>query len=184
MRLFVAIPVPAELRDYLRTVSSGVRGAKWVRPEGMHMTLRFIGETDRERARDIDAELDEIRLPAFELTAKHFGFFERGTRIHSLWVGFEASETLNYLQSRVEAAVVRAGFPRETRKFAPHVTLGRLKGGRAEEVGPWIEAHDPPHAPPFDVDRFVLFRSHLAREGAMYEPLVDYDLAGLTTDDE
>lgn len=176
MRLFVAIPVPDELRDYLRIFTSGVRGAKWVRPEGMHMTLRFVGECDKETARDIDAELDEIRFPPFDLTARQLGFFERGPRIHSIWVGFENSEALGYLQSRVEAAVVRAGFPRESRRFTPHVTLARLKGGRPEDVGPWIEAHDPRYAPPFEVEKFTLFRSHLAREGAMYEPLVEYGL--------
>ncbi|MDA0997656.1 MAG: RNA 2',3'-cyclic phosphodiesterase [Proteobacteria bacterium] len=176
MRLFVAIPVSEDLRDHLRMFSSGVRGAKWVRPEGMHMTLRFIGECDQETARDIDAELDDIRLPGFSLAARRLGYFERGPRIHSIWAGFEGLEALLHLQSRVEAAVVRAGFPRESRKFTPHVTLARLKGGRPGDVGPWIEAHDLRHVPPFAADRFVLFRSHLAREGAMYEPLVEYAL--------
>jgi len=177
MRLFVAIPVPDDLRRRLLTISTGVRGARWVRPEGMHITLYFIGETDRERARDLDAELEDIHMPEFELTCRGLGYFERGSKIHSIWAAIEQSEALIYLQGKVETAAVRAGFPREARKYKPHITLARLKHGRADDVGPWIEAHDGFLVDPFTVEKFVLFRSHLAREGAMYEPLVDYDLA-------
>lgn len=174
MRLFVAIPVPEDVRRRLVSISAGVRNARWVRPEGMHITLFFVGETDRESARDLNAELEDVRLPAFDVQCKGLGYFERGSNIKSVWAGIDTNPTLLFLQDRVEAAAVRAGFPRENRKFKPHVTLARLKHGRAEDVGPWIEAHDSLQLPPFTVDRFVLFRSHLAREGAMYEPLVDY----------
>lgn len=176
MRLFVAIPVPDDLRGLLLPISSGLRGARWVRPEGMHITLYFIGETDRDQARDLDAELADIHIPAFELDCRRLGYFERGSRIRSVWAGVEPNETLTYLHSKVETAAVRAGYPRETRKYKPHITLGRLKNGRDDDVGAWIEAHDPLNAPPFTVDRFILYRSHLAREGSMYEPLVAYEL--------
>ena len=176
MRLFVAIPIPADIRRHLLAISSGVRNARWVRPEGMHITLFFAGETDRQHARDLDAELDDVRLPAFEIRCHDLGYFERGSTIKSIWAGVDNNPTLTYLQGRVESAAVKAGFQRENRKYKPHVTLARLKGGRAEDVGPWIEAHDPLDAPSFTVDKFVLYRSHLAREGAMYEPLVEYEL--------
>lgn len=176
MRLFVAIPIPDEVRERLLPISIGLRGARWVRPEGMHITLFFVGETDRETAQDLDTELGGIHMPAFDLSCRELGFFERGSKIKSVWAGIESSEALLYLQDRVEAAAVRAGFPRETRKYKPHVTLARLKFGRAEDVGPWIAANDPVDAPAFTVDRFILYRSHLAREGAIYEPLVEYAL--------
>ena len=176
MRLFVAIPVPDPLRQRLLAISSGVRGARWVRPEGMHITLFFAGETDREQARDLDTELESISLPAFELSCRGLGYFERGSRISSVWAGIESNDALTYLHGRVETAAVKAGFERETRKYKPHITLARLKGGRADDIGPWIETHDHLSAPPFTVDKFTLYRSHLAREGAMYEPMVDYAL--------
>lgn len=176
MRLFVAIPIPESVRERLVTISAGVRNARWVRPEGMHITLYFVGETDRERARDLDAELEDVHMPAFDLQCRGLGYFERGSNIKSVWADIETNPTLIYLQDRVEAAAVRAGFPRENRKYKPHVTLARLKHGRPDDVGPWIEVHDSLLTPPFTVDRFTLYRSHLAREGAMYEPLVDYIL--------
>ena len=176
MRLFVAIPIPDEIRTPLLSISSGIRGARWVRPEGMHITLFFAGEVDRAQASDLDAELESVRMLPFDLECRSLGYFERGHRIKSVWAGIEPSEALIYLQERVESAAVRAGFQRETRKYKPHITLARLKQGRAEDVGPWIGAHDPVQLPPFTVEAFTLYQSHLAREGAMYEPLVDYRL--------
>ena len=176
MRLFVAIPIPAELTAALTSFSSGVRGARWVRPEGMHITLFFAGETDREQASDLDVELNHISMPSFDLRCNHFGYFERGSKIKSIWAGVENSEALLYLQGRVEAAAVRAGFQREERKYKPHITLARLNHGRAEDVGQWIATHDAMSPMTITVDKFTLYRSHLAREGAIYEPLVEYEL--------
>ena len=176
MRLFIAIPVPDDIRQHLLAVSSGVRGARWVRPEGLHITLFFCGETDRDQASDLDVELADIRIPPFELRCDGFGYFERGSRIKSIWAAIEGNTTLGYLHGRVESAAVKAGFEREARKYKPHITLARLKQARAEDVGQWIAAHDTLATPSFTVDKFTLYRSHLAREGAMYEPLVDYPL--------
>ncbi len=177
LRLFVAIPIPDDLRQRLLAISSGVQGAKWVRPEGMHITLFFAGEMDHDQANDLDSELEAVQMPPFELSCRGLGYFERGSRIKSVWAGIEPSDALVYLHDRVETAAVKAGFKREERKFKPHITLARLKGGRADDIGPWIETHDHLSAPPFTVDRFTLYRSHLAREGAMYEPMVDYALS-------
>jgi 2'-5' RNA ligase len=178
LRLFVAIPIPDEVRQRLLAISSGVRGARWVRPEGMHITLFFAGEMDRDQANDLDAELETVQMPAFELSCRGLGYFERGSRIKSVWAGIEPSESLVYLHDRVESAAVKAGFERETRKFTPHITLARLKGGRADDIGPWIETHDHLSTPPFTVEGFTLYRSHLAREGAMYDPMVEYQISG------
>lgn len=176
MRLFVAIPIPQDLTARLSSFASGVRGARWVRPEGMHITLFFVGETDRDHASDLDVELSQLTLPAFDLCSNRFGYFERGNKIKSIWAGIENSEALLYLQGRVEAAAVRAGFAREERKYKPHITLARLNHARAEDVGQWIAAHDAMESAVIPVEHFTLYRSHLAREGAIYEPLIEYNL--------
>lgn len=176
MRLFVAIPIPDELRRNLVSRSTGLKGARWVRPEGMHITLFFAGETDRDQASDLDAELEAIKMPPFELETGEFGSFDRGEKVKLFWMGICNSEALLHLHGRVETAAVKAGFERETRKFKPHITLARMKQGRANDVGEWIEGQDTFSSASFEVDRFILFRSHLAREGAMYEPLIEYPL--------
>jgi len=66
MRLFVAIPVPENIRAPLLSISSGIRGARWVRPEGMHITLFFAGEVDRAQANDLDAELESVHMLPFD----------------------------------------------------------------------------------------------------------------------
>ncbi len=176
MRLFIAIPIPEDLKIRLQSVSTGLRGAKWVRWEGMHVTLKFLGEVDSETARDVDAELDAISFPPFDLKPNGFGYFERGHRIHMVWAGFQPCDALAALQAKIDAAALRAGFARDNRKFKAHVTLGRLKNGRADDVGAWLVANEHHALPPFTVERFALYRSHLAREGAMYEELAEYML--------
>lgn len=176
MRLFVAIPIPDDLREIFSSFASGVRGARWVRPDGMHITLYFIGDADEERARDLDVELSRISMPAFDLWRDRFDCFERGSKIKSIWAGVKHSDALFFLHDRVEAAVVRAGFPREDRKYKPHITLARLNHARAEEVGQWIATHDAMPPAKISVDHFTMYQSHLRREGSIYEPLVDYPL--------
>ena len=176
MRLFIAIPIPDDLRKRLVSMSNGLPGARWVRPEGMHITLFFAGETERLQAEDLDAELSGIRMPAFELQPVGLGSFERGSKVKMVWVGIEDSDALTHLQGCVESAAVRAGFKREARKFKPHITLARMKQGRAKEVGEWIEGKDMFGSKAFPVEYFSLYRSHLAREAALYEPLINYPL--------
>ena len=129
LRLFVAIPIPDDVRQRLLAISTGVRGAKWVRAEGMHITLFFAGDMAPDQANDLDAELETVTMPPFELSVRGLGYFERGSRIKSVWAGIESSDALVYLHDRVESAAVKAGFERENRKFTPHITLARLKGG-------------------------------------------------------
>ena len=82
----------------------------------------------------------------------------------------------DYELERVEAAVVRGGGPREKRKFAPHVTLARLKGAAMPRVQGFIAAHALFRPAPFVADRVVLYSSHLGRDGAIYRPEADYPL--------
>jgi len=84
MRLFVAIPIPENLTTRFSSFASGVRGARWVRPEGMHITLFFVGEADREHAADLDVELSQISMPTFDLRCDRFDYFERGNKTKSI----------------------------------------------------------------------------------------------------
>ena len=176
MRLFVAIPIPEDLSTRFSSFASRVRGARWVRPEGMHITLFFVGEADREHASDLDDELSQISIPAFDLRSDRFGYFDRGNKIKSIWAGVENSDALLYQHSRVEAAAVRASFAREERKYKPRITLARLNHARAEDVGQWIALHDAMEPGLIHVTHFMLYQSHLAREGSIYEPLIEYSL--------
>ncbi len=177
MRLFVGLVIPADVRAVLCTLCSGIFGARWVRPENMHLTLRFIGETDGGSATDLDIMLGDVDGLAFEMALTGVGHFSSKSRLRSIWVGIEAGNALEQLHAKVEMAVQRAGFKQVGRKFKPHVTLARFKGeARAVDLSRYLEANGTFTTKPFWVDALTLFESHLAHKGAHYVALKEYPL--------
>ncbi len=172
LRLFVGIALPPELKLRLSLICSGVPGARWVDPGNYHLTLRFIGEVDEGMASDIDAALLQVRAPRFEVTLAGVGRF--GDRM--LWAGVDKSPPLVHLRDKVESALVRLGLPPETRRYAPHVSLARLRNAGEAKVRSFIEEHALFRAEPFAVDHFSLVASYLTKSGAIYEDQADYQL--------
>lgn len=175
-RLFVGIELPDALKERLAGICIGVPGAKWVKPENLHLTLRFIGEVDEGRFGDIDAALSAVRAPEFELTLSGIGHFASGKAPRVLWVGVERNEPVVYLQGRVEAACARAGLESERRKFSPHITLARLNNPPASRLGAFLSGNSLFKSAPFSVEEFTLFSSFLARGGAIHRAEADYRL--------
>lgn len=178
MRLFVAIALPEDIRDRLAALQSGVPGARWVAPENLHLTLRFIGEVDGRQASDIDAALTAVNTPSFPLTLAGIDSFGAGNKVRSLWARAEPSEPLKRLQAKVEQALQRAGQAAEGRKFKPHVTLARFSGGTANaRIYDYLSRQALFRAPPFEVSEFVLYSSFLSQSGAIYRAEAEYDLS-------
>jgi 2'-5' RNA ligase len=178
MRLFVGIPLPETLRDRLGFLCSGLPNAKWVDPDSMHLTLRFIGEVSGADAEDIHVALSAINAPAFDVTVSGIGCFESGGKVRAIWAGVEKEPRLIHLRDKIESALVRIGVEPERRKFKPHITLARFRNQGTDRIGRFIERNNHFSGGVFSVDHFVLFRSHLTSKGAYYDPLVDYPLAG------
>jgi len=172
LRLFVGIALPPELKLRISLLANGVPGARWVDPGNYHLTLRFIGEVDEGVAGDIDAALAQLRAPRFEVSLAGVGHF--GDRM--LWVGVEKNPPLVHLRDKVESALVRLGLPPETRRYAPHVTLARLRNSSAAKLQSFIETNALFRADAFRVDRFSLVASYLTKSGAIYEDQADYPL--------
>ena len=127
-RLFVAIALPDGVRERLAAVQGGLDGARWVDPENLHLTLRFVGEVDEGVAEDLASALAGLRALAFPLELVGIGHFEKRGRPSALWVGVAPNPALDRLYHRVEATARRAGLPLEGRKFMPHITLARCRG--------------------------------------------------------
>ena len=177
IRLFVAIPLPPDLRQRLAFMGGGIPGARWVAPENLHLTLRFIGEVDEGLMEDIDAALLGVEAPSFELVLAGIGHWETRGSATAVWAGVEKSPDLLHLHDRVEAALVRAGLPPEPRKFAPHVTLARLKKPPATRVGDFLREYGDFRAPPVAVEGFALYSSLLTAAGPIYREEAFYPLA-------
>ncbi|MBT5110335.1 MAG: RNA 2',3'-cyclic phosphodiesterase [Rhodospirillaceae bacterium] len=177
IRLFAAIPIPEDIRSRLYDLRGGVSGAKWVARENYHLSLRFIGEVDQGVARDIDAALFRVRAPAFSVELSGVGYFGKGAKARILWAGVAACDALGHLQSKIEVALMGAGLTEEHRKYAPHVTMARLKRPDGARLDAYVGNHAGFHTGPIPVDRFVLYSSFLSRSGAIYTPEAEYGLS-------
>lgn len=176
MRLFIALPLPVDVRARLAALQGGLAGASWIDGDAMHITLRFLGDVSEPDARDVGSALAEIYDPTFDLNISGIGYFERRGLVHTVWARVEKSDALLHLHSKIESAVVRCGFDPEQRKFAPHVTLARMKGTPAERIGPWLESSGVAVAPPFGAHNSTLYQSERGHGGARYTPLSEYEL--------
>jgi RNA 2',3'-cyclic 3'-phosphodiesterase len=167
IRLFTAIEIPEAVRTRLTFLRGGVPGARRSPAENLHLTLRFIGEVDEAQANDIDDVLAAIRSPAFELTLRGAGEFG-GRDPHALWIGVAPNEALMRLAAKVESTLQRMGLSAETRKYAPHVTLARLRDAPIAKVREFLSAHATFDSGPFGVRRFALYSSFPSSNGSLY----------------
>ncbi len=177
VRLFVALALPASLRTHLSMLCGGIPGARWVPPENLHLTLRFVGEVENWRADEVDEALCGIRAKPFDLSLAGVGTFEKSGKVQALWAGADRCEALTHLQSKVETALQRIGLEPERRRFAPHVTLARTDKAPTHKLVEFVQAHSLFRAPPVAMDCFTLFSSRLGKERPVYVPEVEYDLA-------
>ena len=168
IRLFVGLELPADVRDRLAGLAMPLPGARWIAAENLHLTLRFIGEVDHDRAGEIDDALARLAAAPLEVAVDGVGHFASRNRVRALWAGIAPSPALDALQARTEALCQRAGLAPEGRRFTAHVTLARCRGLSADRAAPFIEAWAGFRAPPFTVDHAALFSSSLGRTGADY----------------
>ena len=176
MRLFVALPLPEALRTRLSALAAGLPGARWLPPENLHVTLRFIGEVDGGQTRDIDAALAQVRAPGFPVTLAGVDRFGSGAKVRALWAGVEANPALEHLYGRIEQALHTAGLPPDGRKFKPHVTLARFKNNPGGRLPEYLAHHARFRAEPFQAEVFALYSSFLSHNGAIYTEEAAYPL--------
>lgn len=175
-RLFVAIRPPGDIRDLLIDAMGDSPDLRWVGDDNLHVTLRFIGEVERPLADDIAAALSRIRSERFDVRATGVGVFERRNGGAS-WAGVQPKEPVAALAAKVERACVAAGLQPERRAFHPHITLARWNRREAAAAEAFLERNRALATPPFAVDRFILYESHLSRHGPHYEEVAEYPLA-------
>ena len=168
VRLFLGLTLPGNIRVRLVGLCGGVSGARWVPPENLHLTLRFIGEVEEETAHEISAYVARVKGMPFDLTCKGVSHFGSSRKIRSLWVGVEPGAPLLALQKNLETAVQHAGLAPEGRNFTPHITMARFKPGTRVQLKNYLSGNALFTAGPFTVDSFVLFSSQLGSSGATY----------------
>lgn len=181
MRAFIAIELPetakralAGLVDRLRPI--GVR-ASWVKPEALHLTLRFLGDIDDATAERIRAALREgyADAAAFPLHIKGVGAFPNLRRPNVVWAGVELSEALAAAQAVAERAAQAAGLDPERKAFRPHLTVARIKDPAAgAALAAPIEAEGDFDIEPFLAGGVTLFSSRLTSQGPIHSRIEEY----------
>jgi 2'-5' RNA ligase len=186
MRLFVAADVSPELRGRLTALQERLRDVpldlRLVRPSGIHLTLRFIGETAEERLDDIVAALAapaSAGLSCFTLRAAGLGVFPPHGTPRVIWIDLGGDrEAAARLAAAVEAALVRCGLSPEIRPFKPHLTVARVRGAKRGDWQAALAALAEERLGELLVDRYHLYESQLGRDGATYRKLSTWALSG------
>lgn len=178
-RSFVAVELGKEIAEGIRKIQEGlrdrVRGVRWVRPEGIHLTLKFLGEVDPDLIEEIASKAGEAAraIGPFTIGIRGCGAFPNAKNPRVIWIGVDdPSGELKRLQARVEKGMEDIGFIREERAFSPHLTLGRLASGKEKAtIAQAIESIKESNLGTMDVHEVCLFRSHLKPQGAEYTKL-------------
>ncbi len=190
MRLFIALDIDpdirrriAEFRDQMRSLAPDVR---WVGPETFHITLQFLGETDK--LDDIRQALEPIKAAQVPLTFSGAGFFPNPKSPRVFWVGIESDENLQQLANSIAAALEPLGFERGAGPYKPHLTLARRGSGRpnsrrGDQSAPGLLAVRVKVEGLHHLDfgtmtarEFCLYESKLSPQGAQYTKLSQYSL--------
>lgn len=180
MRSFLAIELSEEIRARLgelqRELQKAGIQARYVRPEGVHLTLKFLGEVEPSLVPQLEMRLRPLaaRCPGLTLEARGLGAFPNLKRPRVLWVGVHAPAELLRLQSEVEAAMAEEGFAPEERAFHPHLTLAREPDPRAAERLERLLQGPERELGRFRAEALILFESQLQKGGARYTPRASF----------
>lgn len=166
-RLFTAIEVPEEICEELHRLRLPLPGARWIKPESYHITLRFAGDIGNTEAREFIANLARIEPDGFELKLSGLGVFG-GDDPHAIFASVESRPELEDLARAHEKAARNAGLPPDTRAFKPHVTLARLKHSSADAVARFLSRYGGYRSEPFFVARTLLMSSRPSVGGGPY----------------
>jgi RNA 2',3'-cyclic 3'-phosphodiesterase len=177
LRLFTGIEIPGSVRIRLSLLRAPIEGARWVDPDNMHITLRFVGEIDARTADDLASRLANIEVPRFTLSIRGVGAFG-GREPRAIWAGVRADDALSMLQRANERAARAVGLAAALHAFKPHITLARLRGVRPAAVARFLEENGDLASEPLMVNRFVLFSARPGSGGAPYVVEEAYPLAG------
>jgi 2'-5' RNA ligase len=177
VRLFVALDLSDSVRDAVAQFSDKLRAefpsARWTRIEGIHVTLKFIGEVSDERAVRIEDALSAVHSDApIEMKIRGAGFFPDERRPHVFWIGIDATPNLAEIAAQVETLLEALGVARESREFKPHLTLARIAESRGiEKLHDALNRCGPVDFGTVRTNEMHLYRSELGRGRAKYSRL-------------
>lgn len=182
-RLFAAIELPEDVKEELHGLHIPLPGARWVRAEDYHLTLRFAGDIDNGVAREFADNLASIDADAFELRLQGVGAFG-GNNPHLVYAGVADCPPLEALARHCDRAARNCGLGPEKHGFKPHVTLARLKTSNTEAVARYLTRFGGYRSEPMYISRFVLMSSRPITGGGPYGVVESFTLRGGVNPDD
>jgi 2'-5' RNA ligase len=194
MRIFIALDIDDTIRNRIARFTEGVSGfapeTRWVKPESLHVTLKFIGEQTEPVVKAIQQAMSGLPAEAAQIHFRGYGFFPSPNSARVFWIGIEAGPQLATLAAAVDDKLSTLGIPREDRPFSPHLTLARAAGGsgsprRKKADGPnrtFQRLQEKLGALPvlefgtMTAHEFYLYQSQLSPKGSKYTKLARFDL--------
>lgn len=177
MRLFIAVELPPDVRKKLASLQKDLQktgaDAKWVEPENIHLTVKFLGNVEPDKAGKIGSLLEKLfgRQPAFEAALDEIGCFPSLGAPRVVWAGLtDADKLLGRIAQKTEEELAKMGFEKENRPFTAHSTLARIRSARnrtalASEI---LDINKDFKKKTFLIDNITLFESHLSPKGPAY----------------
>lgn len=183
MRLFLALDLNEEVRGTIAEFSEKSRAefpsAKWARSEGIHVTLKFIGEVQEDHLPQIEKALSGVSSNApVKMNFRGAGFFPDERRPRVFWIGIDSTPTLGEIAAQIETKLELLGFARESREFKPHLTLARITElGGIDKLRSTIRKHGALDFGNVRTNEMHLYQSELGRGGAKYTRLKTFIFA-------
>lgn len=185
MRIFIALDIPTEIRaritEYAGRLRSYAPEARWSRPEGLHVTLKFVGEVGDAKVEEIKSALGTVEAVPFPVTFESAGFFPTPKSPRVFWVGVHSEQGLAQLAAAIESATHTVGIAKEERAFSPHLTMARAAQGsgggpQLRPLLPLLEAEPAPRFGTMTAREFFLYQSQPQRGGSKYTKLQRFGL--------
>jgi RNA 2',3'-cyclic 3'-phosphodiesterase len=193
MRIFVGLDIEEEIRVRISRFITGMRDlapdVRWVPPESLHLTLKFIGEKPDASVKQVEKSLASISSAAFNISFRGAGFFPGARSPRVFWIGIKADPGLAKLASEIEDSLFAIGIPKESRAFSPHLTLARRGSGapsrqrfdkqnkRFDRLQQRLSSAPPPEFGTMTSREFFLYRSQLSSQGSRYTKLAQFELS-------
>jgi 2'-5' RNA ligase len=178
MRIFIAFDIPQEIRtsmsEYMVRAWSFAPEARWARVEGLHVTLKFVGEAGDALVQQIKTALVTIKAAPFEVRFESVGFFPNAKAARVFWIGVSGGEPLVQLAAIADAALEKLGIAREAKAYHPHLTLARTGSHPLRELAPLL--NEPAQFGTMTAREFFLYQSQPQKGGSKYTKLERFRL--------
>ncbi|MEO0619667.1 MAG: RNA 2',3'-cyclic phosphodiesterase [Pseudomonadota bacterium] len=175
IRAFVALELPANIRERLAMIRPAIPDARWVEADDMHLTLRFLGACQEPVLDDICERLADVTPGPLELIPSELGCFGH-SHMRAVWIGIEKADALDHLRRHVERIAQNAGLEPDGRKYAPHITLARMTRAPSPSVARALGEQGRTRIPAFHVRTMTVLSSGRSRGGGPYRVEARYDL--------